>query len=206
MFLTVLGRVTIRKLMYISFLIMQGMTVLWLTAMIPQAQPPPCSESTSCKSATMWQLSVLLTSFALISIGAGGIRACSIAFGAEQLNKRNNAKNKRVLESFFGWYYVLLGVAIVIGFTGIVYVQDHLGWKVGFAVSAIVMLITVIMFFVASPFYVKKKARRSLLTGFAQVFVAAFRNRKLALPSEDSVGLYHRKKGSKLIAPTDKLR
>lgn len=31
-------------------------------------------------------------------------------------------------------------LAVLIAFTGIVYIQDHLGWKFGFTVPAILML------------------------------------------------------------------
>ncbi|GAU10975.1 hypothetical protein TSUD_112690 [Trifolium subterraneum] len=67
----------------VSFL---GMTLLWLTAMIPAARPPPCSHPTQgCKSATNGQMAMLLSAFGLMSIGNGGL-SCSLAFGADQLS------------------------------------------------------------------------------------------------------------------------
>ncbi|PIA64873.1 hypothetical protein AQUCO_00100384v1 [Aquilegia coerulea] len=70
-----------------------GMILLWLTAMIPQAKPPPCEAlSKSCKSSSTAQLAFLFASFVLMSIGAGGIRPCSLAFGADQWDKDGNPK------------------------------------------------------------------------------------------------------------------
>ncbi|CAK7356718.1 unnamed protein product [Dovyalis caffra] len=184
-----------------------GMILLWLTAMIPNVRPPPCDITTQrCKTATTGQMTMLLSSFALMSIGAGGVRPCSIAFGADQLDNKSNPKNERVLESFFGWYYASAAISVLIALTAIVYIQDHLGWKVGFGVPAILMFLSAFLFFFASPFYVKQNPSKSLLTGFIQVPVVAYKNRKLAFPPRDSDGWYHHRRDSKFIAPTTKLR
>ncbi|CAI0423204.1 unnamed protein product [Linum tenue] len=166
-----------------------GTILLWLTAMIPQAKPPQCPTTATlslCSTTpTAGQLTLLFSSLALISIGAGGIRPCSLAFGADQVdNRANPAKNKRILETFFGWYYASTALSVLIALTAIVYIQDHLGWRVGFGVPAILMLLSALFFFVASPLYVKHKASTSLLTGFARVAVVAYKNRKLPFPSE----------------------
>uniref|UniRef100_A0A2N9H1W9 Major facilitator superfamily (MFS) profile domain-containing protein n=1 Tax=Fagus sylvatica TaxID=28930 RepID=A0A2N9H1W9_FAGSY len=188
-----------------SFCSLLGMTLLWLTAMIPQLKPPPCAQfSSNCDSATPGQLFVLLSSFGLISIGAGCIRPCSIAFGADQLDKKNNPNNERLLESFFNWYYTSIGVSTVLALTIIVYIQDHLGWKVGFAVPAILMAVSALMFLFGSSLYAKVKAEKSLFTGFIQVLVAALRKRRLPLSAESVE--YHYGKDSNFIVPTDKLR
>ena len=141
-----------------------------------------------------------------MSIGAGGIRPCSLAFGADQLDKRENPKNERVLETFFSWYYASSALSVVIALTGIVYIQVHLGWRVGFGVPAILMVFASLLFFVAFPFYIKHKARGHLFTGFVQVLVVAYKNRKLAFPPRNTNGWYHHSKDSKLVVPTDRLR
>ncbi|KAL1199446.1 Protein NRT1/ PTR FAMILY 1.1 [Cardamine amara subsp. amara] len=185
-----------------------GMVILWLTAMLPQVKPSPCvaAAGTNCSSASSSQLALLYSAFALISIGSGGIRPCSLAFGADQLDNKDNPKNERVLESFFGWYYASSSVAVLIAFTVIVYIQDHLGWRIGFGIPAILMLFAGFLFVVASPLYVKRNVAKSLLTGLAQVAVASYVNRKLSLPDHDSNDYYHRFKDSELKAPSDKLR
>ncbi|XP_052726415.1 protein NRT1/ PTR FAMILY 1.2 isoform X2 [Vigna angularis] len=198
-----LGRfVTIGLGSVICFL---GMSLLWLTAMIPQARPPPCShDSEGCKSATGGQMAMLISALALTSIGKGGL-ACSLAFGADQVNRKDNSNNRRVLETFFSWYYAFAAISIIIAFTVIVYIQDHVGWKVGYGVPAALMLLSTIFFLLASPLYVKNKVKSSLFTGFAQVITVAFKNRKLSLPPTNSPELYHHKKDSDLVVPTDKL-
>ncbi|KAF9614585.1 hypothetical protein IFM89_019368 [Coptis chinensis] len=144
------------------------MVLLWLTAMIPQAKPLHSIPSQSCKSATPAQFTLLFASFVLMSIGAGGIRPCSLAFGAAQLIETENPKSKRVVQSFFNWYYVLAATSVLIAMTVIVYIQDHFGWKVGFGVPAIIMFFSGFLFMLASSTYIKAKPNKSLFTGFAQ--------------------------------------
>ncbi|XP_020228336.1 protein NRT1/ PTR FAMILY 1.2 [Cajanus cajan] len=191
-----------------SILSFLGMVVLWLTAMSPKARPPPCSHSAeNCESATSAQMAILLSCFALISIGGSGI-SCSLAFGADQLNRNSkpNTKSQRVLESFISCYIASQAIAVVFSLTGIVYIQDHFGWKLGFGVPAALMFLSTFLFFLISPRYVKHKPRSSLLTGFAQVIFVAYKNRNLSFPPQDSSDMYHHKKDSTLVAPTDKLR
>uniref|UniRef100_A0A1S3ZY37 Protein NRT1/ PTR FAMILY 1.2-like n=1 Tax=Nicotiana tabacum TaxID=4097 RepID=A0A1S3ZY37_TOBAC len=158
----------------------------------------------ACKSATASQYMLLVFSFLLMSIGAGGIRPCSLAFGANQFDKRDNPNNQRVLESFFAWYYASYIVFVLIARTGIVYLQDKMGWKIGFGVPAILMFLSAHFFFLASPFYIKEKVRSNLFGSFIQVMVVAYKNRKLPYPTQNSD--YHHKNGSELQVPTEKLR
>ncbi|KAF2301193.1 hypothetical protein GH714_020753 [Hevea brasiliensis] len=185
-----------------------GMILMWLTATIPHLRPPACVQmtQTSCETPTAGQMAVLVSSMSLVSIGAGGIRPCSLAFGADQLDNRSDPKNQRVLESYFGWYYASTAIAVLIALTAIVYIQDHHGWRVGYGVPAILMFFSAFLFFVASPIYLKQKASMSLFTGFAQVLVAAYRNRKVPFPPRDSDSKYHHKKDSESIALTENLR
>ncbi|KAK2979544.1 hypothetical protein RJ640_013561 [Escallonia rubra] len=187
--------------------IFKGMTLLWSTTMISQARPPPCKEfNSSCSSATTLQLILLFSAFGLMSIGAGGIRSSSLAFGADQLDKRDNLKSVGALESYFSWYYASISISVIIAFSCVVYLQENMGWEVGFGVPAVLMFASAVSFLLASPFYVKLKAKASLFTGFVQVIAVSYRNRHIALSSERTDMMYHHKKGSMLLVPSEKLR
>nr|XP_043614795.1 protein NRT1/ PTR FAMILY 1.2-like [Erigeron canadensis] len=182
-----------------------GMFLLWLTTMVPDLKPPPCNQLTTCKQATHSQFAFLVFAFIFISLGAGGVRPCSLAFGAEQIDDKNNPNNERALESFFGWYYAAGATAVLLAFTAIVYIQDHAGWKIGFAVPAILMFLATLLFFLASTLYVKSKVKKSLFTSFLQVIVVAYKNRKLPSQSPSADGWhYHRDSPNSL--PTKRLR
>lgn len=183
-------------------LILQGMIFLWLTAIIPGATP--CDDSGSeCKSWNVFQLTLLVSAFGLMSIGAGGIRSASLAFGADQLLKKDNFSDAGILERFLNWYYSACCGAVVVGVLFVVYIQDHFGWKVGFGVSVVLMLLSALSFFSASTLYIKFKAKAGSLIAFAQVLMVSWKKRNLNF-SEDE--LYYQSKGSRLLIPSDKLR
>lgn len=180
------------------------MILLWLTAIIPGARP--CDDSGSeCTSRNVFQLTLLASSFTLMSIGAGGIRSSSLAFGADQLLKRDDLGNAGILERFFNWYYLAASAAVVIALVFVVYIQDHFGWKLGFGVPVMLMLLSALSFFIASPLYIKLKAKAGSFTAFARVLMASWRKRNLHV-SERSNELYYRRNGSRQVMPSDKLR
>ncbi|KAI7725723.1 hypothetical protein M8C21_016602 [Ambrosia artemisiifolia] len=182
------------------------MSLLWLTTMVPQLKPPPCNQLTeACKPPTTSQYAFLLIAFMLISLGGGGVKPCSLAFGAEQIDNTKNPNNKRTLESFFGWYYAAAMIAVLVAYTVIVYVQDHAGWKVGFGVPPILTLLSVVLFFIASPLYVKMKVEKSIFTSFVQVIVVAYRNRNIVDGPSNQWHYYQKDKDSDTM-PTKKLR
>ncbi|KAJ4830760.1 hypothetical protein Tsubulata_020793 [Turnera subulata] len=185
-----------------------GMVLLWLTTLIPEARPTPCPQlSDSCKSATTLQLLLLYSSFFFMSIGAGGIRSSSLAFGADQLS--NGSTHGGIFESFFSWYYVSNSVSALFGITFVVYIQENLGWKVGFGVPLLLMFISFVPFILCSPFYVKSKPKAGLLTGLSQVAVACFRHNETTQFSSDQSSdevLYHCGKGTGHVMPSAKLR
>ncbi|CAK9155165.1 unnamed protein product [Ilex paraguariensis] len=148
----------------------QGMAVLWLTAILPGARPPHCDQDSDiCAKSRPDQLALLFSSFALMAIGAGGIRPCSLAFGADQFDTPNNPKNESILQSFFNWYYASVGISVLISVTVIIYIQTEAGWVVGFGVPVVVMLLSTILFLLGSKLYVKVKANKSLMVGFLKL-------------------------------------
>ncbi|CAN1838014.1 Protein NRT1/ PTR FAMILY 1.2 [Linum perenne] len=172
---SLLGRFTVILLgSFLALLVhmfLQGTIVLWLTAILPQLRPPPCDQL----SITNSQLAILYTSLGLISLGAGCLMPCSMAFGADQLDHKDNPNNERALQGFFNWYYATGGVATLLGVTVLVYIQDSYGWGVGLAVPAFLVLFSTLLFLLPSSIYVKHEARGSLLVGCFRVLVAAIR-------------------------------
>ncbi|KAH7572283.1 hypothetical protein ACOSP7_015356 [Xanthoceras sorbifolium] len=195
-----------RVIAFGTILSLLGTIDLWLTAIIPGARPPPCKLFIEeCSTPTTGQLTLLCASFLLMAMGAGCVRPCSLAFGADQFNNPDNPENQRILQSFFNWYYASVGISIMIAATVIVYIQEAVGWIVGFAVPVGLLLSSAILFLLGSSLYVREKANKNLFAGFAQVASAAWKKRHLALPPIISDGLYYHKGSDRLIAPTQKL-
>ncbi|XP_012846427.1 PREDICTED: protein NRT1/ PTR FAMILY 1.2-like [Erythranthe guttata] len=191
--------------------VVKGLVLLWLTAVIEKSRSPKCDikESGICHNTKPVQMILLFVAFVLMSIGAGGIRPCSMAFGADQFDNPENPNSVRIMESFFNWYYASLGVSLMIALTVIVYIQNEFGWVIGFGVPVGLMLLSAVMFFIGSKLYVNVKPNKSLLTGLVQVWVAYWNKRHLPFPpddNDDSAHYYYNNDHSKLFVPTQKLR
>ncbi|CAL9027845.1 unnamed protein product [Prunus brigantina] len=202
-----LGR--FRTITWGSIVSLLGTTMLWSTAIIPHARPVHCNNplKEKCVSANTTQLMLLLASFGLQSIGSGAIKPCSMAFGADQMDKPDNPKNERVLQSFFNWYYASVGVFVMFSVTAIIYVQTQFGWVVGFGIPVGLMFLSALLFFLGSSLYVKVPPNKNLSAGLVQVIAAAWKNRHLALPvSPKNFDAWHCIKSSKFATPTDNLR
>nr|XP_017249236.1 PREDICTED: protein NRT1/ PTR FAMILY 2.11-like isoform X1 [Daucus carota subsp. sativus] len=168
-----------------------GMLVLTLTAAVAPLHPPECGKEAGsiCSGPTAWQLVFLLSSFALLIIGAGGIRPCNLAFGADQFNP-NTESGRKGINSFFNWYYFTFTFAMMVSITIIVYVQTDVNWGIGLGIPAFLMFLSCAFFFVGTKMYVKVKPEGSPLTSFAQVVVAAIKKRKLELPEQPWLSMY----------------
>ncbi|KAF0910498.1 hypothetical protein E2562_002949 [Oryza meyeriana var. granulata] len=185
------------------------MCLLCLTAILPaDRRTAECAARRSECELVPWQLPLLFASFLLMSVGSGGIRPCALAFGADQLDRRDNsARNVRTLQTFFNWYYTVLGLSIVFASTVIVYIQQAKGWVIGFAVPVVLMLTALTLLLVGSPFYLKAAPDRSVLVGLVQVLVASYRNRRDPLPpATDDASRFHNRAGYKPRTPSNRLR
>ncbi|KAJ8531346.1 hypothetical protein K7X08_026780 [Anisodus acutangulus] len=176
--------------------------------MVPQLRPLPCDhfEISECNRPTPPQFLVLLFSFGIIAVGAGFVRPWSIAFGADQLDNRENSNNKRIMESYFNWYYATIGMSTLVAKTLIVYIQDAFGWQIGFRIPAILMFFSVSAFLLGSSLYIKVSASESLFTGFFQVLVASVRKRNIDLQSINCENYYHQSLNSEIQALTNSFR
>ncbi|CAN1851667.1 Protein NRT1/ PTR FAMILY 3.1 [Linum perenne] len=138
-----------------------GMTGLTLSAILPHLRPPPCRPDdvkSPCEEADTGQLAILYISLLLGALGAGGIRPCVVAFGADQFDE-SDPKQATKTWKYFNWYYFVMGVSILAAVTVVVYIQDNIGWGWGLGIPTLEP--------VGSPF-----------TRLVQVMVAAWRKRR----------------------------
>lgn len=171
------------------YFVLQGMVVLTLTAVVPDLRPPECTQASEqaglCTGPSKSQLSVLWISLVLLVIGAGGVRPCSITFGADQFDP-NTEKGRIGMNSFFNWYYCTSTAAVMVGLTLVVYIQDSISWAIGFGVPTGLMFLAIILFFLGTRLYIYVPPEGSIFTGVAQVLTAAFKKRSLKLPAPNN--------------------
>ncbi|KAH6837481.1 Major facilitator superfamily protein [Perilla frutescens var. hirtella] len=160
------------------------MAAMTLTAGIPLLRPPNCTEEGKCVDPDGWQLAYLFISLAFISTGAGGIRPCNIAFGADQFDT-NTKKGKSQLESFFDWWYFSFTIALMIALAGVVYVQTNISWVIGFSIPTACLALSITIFLIGRSTYVCRKPQGSVFLDLFKVITAAFCKRKINMKSAD---------------------
>ncbi|XP_010923296.1 protein NRT1/ PTR FAMILY 2.11 [Elaeis guineensis] len=176
-----------------------GMLLLTLTAAISKLHPPKCDNGQQCVGPSSVQLVVLLCSFGFLVIGAGGIRPCNLAFGADQFNPHTEI-GRRGINSFFNWYYFTFTGAMMISSTFIIYIQSNVSWSLGLAIPTILMFFSCALFFLGTRLYVKVKPEGSPFTSIAQVLVVAFRKRGLKQPDDPETSLFNPPHLSSLVS------
>ncbi|CAK9138288.1 unnamed protein product [Ilex paraguariensis] len=180
-----------KTLAFASFASFLGLLLITLTAAIKRLHPPHCeAEQIKCIGPTPWQVVFLLSGFGLMIIGAGGIRPCNLAFGADQFNPKTES-GKRGINSFFNWYFFTLTFAQLISVTLVVYVQSNVSWGIGLGIPAIFMLVSCALFFMGTKIYVKVKPEGSPITNIIQVMVVAARKRRLKLQDQPWESLFN---------------
>ncbi|VAH25054.1 unnamed protein product [Triticum turgidum subsp. durum] len=193
---TYLGRYTTLATATIASFI--GMVLLTLTAALHSLHPPACASNGQCEGPTPSQLAALMVSFFFLIVGAGGIRPCNLAFGADQFNPRT-ADGRRGIASFFNWYYFTFTIAMMLSATVIIYLQSDVNWALGLAVPAVLMGLSCVLFFMGTRLYVCVCPEGSPFTSFAQVLIAASRKRRLRR-SHNTFELFDPPHQSKLVS------
>jgi dipeptide/tripeptide permease len=166
------------------------MVTVTLTSWMPQLHPPRCTQQElnlgHCIGPTKAQLGILLMGLGFVSIGAGGIRPCSIPFGVDQFDPTTD-EGKKGINSFFNWYYTTFTVIMLLTQTIVVYIQDSISWTIGFGIPTLCMFFSIIFFVIGTKIYVHVKAEGSPCSGILQVFSAACRKRQIKLPVDSEV-------------------
>ncbi|KAI3976565.1 hypothetical protein MKX01_008423 [Papaver californicum] len=135
-----------------------------------------------------FQYWVFFFSLYFVAIGEGGHKPCVQTFGAEQFDERI-PEEKKAKSSFFNWWYFGLCGGSVFGMLVVFYIQESVGWMIGFGLPALAMVFALVIFLFGSRFYRIHVPKGSPLVRIMQVFVAAYRKRHLCV-SKDGVPLY----------------
>ncbi|KAI3429039.1 Protein kinase domain-containing protein [Psidium guajava] len=167
-----------------SIIYVFGMTLLTLSASV-QGLKPSCTSKDNCH-ATNIQSTVCFIALYLIALGTGGIKPCVSSYGADQFDDADEVEKKRK-GSFFNWFYFSINIGALIAGSVLVYIQDNVGWGLGFGIPAAAMAIAVCTFFSGTRLYRNQKPGGSPLTRLCQVVVASFRKYRVKVPADKSL-------------------
>ncbi|XP_054818531.1 protein NRT1/ PTR FAMILY 4.5-like isoform X2 [Prosopis cineraria] len=166
-----------------------GYGILAVQAHFKQLRPIPCKgaatiQTSQCEAASGGQAAILYTGLYLVALGTGGVKAALPALGADQFDDKD-PKEAAQLSSFFNWFLLSLTIGAIVGVTFIVWISTNLSWEWSFTICTISVLFAVIFIIMGKSLYRNNVPKGSPLVRIIQVFVAAFRNRKLQIPENE---------------------
>ncbi|KAH6802237.1 Major facilitator superfamily protein [Perilla frutescens var. frutescens] len=170
---------TLSSLIYVI-----GMVLLTMAVSIKFLKPS--CENGVCNKATTTQIAFFYTSLYIIAIGAGGTKPNISTFGADQFDDLN-PHEKKLKASFFNWWMFSAFTGALFATLGLVYIQENLGWGLGYGIPTVGLILSLIIFYIGTPMYRHKVRRTRHPAGdLLRVVVTAFANANLKLPTHPS--------------------
>ncbi|KAL2463555.1 Protein NRT1/PTR FAMILY 5.2 [Forsythia ovata] len=195
-----------------SAIYLMGMSLLTVAVSVDGLKPPHCVDKNpaNCEKANTVQLAVFFGALYTLAVGTGGTKPNISTIGADQFDEFD-PKEKAQKLSFFNWWMFSIFFGTLFANTVLVYIQDNVGWTLGYGLPTAGLAISIIIFLAGTPFYRHKKPTGSPFTKMAKVIVAALRKWRVTVPV-DPKQLYeldlqeYTKKGKYRIDSTPSIR
>lgn len=195
-----------------SAIYLMGMSVLTLAVSVHGLKPPHCVDPNlaSCQKPNTLQLAVFFGALYTLALGTGGTKPNISTIGADQFDEFD-PKEKYQKLSFFNWWMFSIFLGTLFANTVLVYIQDNVGWTLGYGLPTAGLAISILIFLAGTQFYRHKKPTGSPFTKMAKVIVASLRKWEVIVPA-DPKELYeldlqeYTKKGKYRIDSTPSLR
>lgn len=163
----------------------QGMCLLTLVVSLPSLKPPSCGKHVTyldCdKRATSFQVGIFYCALYIVAFGTGGTKPNISTMGADQFDDFEPNERAQKL-TFFNWWMFSIFFGTLFSNTFIVYIQDNVGWGLGYFIATSALFVALIVFVIGTPIYRHKRMTESPFTNMARVLVAAARKRNVVVP------------------------
>ena len=132
--------------------ILQGMSLLTLAVSIIGLKPPQCIDMADCETASTLQLAIFYGALYMLAMELGGIQPNILTMGAGQFDDFDPKEKDHKL-SFFNWWMLSISIGTLLVNTVIVYIQDNVGWTLGYSLPTAGLAISIMIFLAGTPFY-----------------------------------------------------
>ncbi|CAM0883818.1 unnamed protein product [Alopecurus aequalis] len=185
-----------RTIVFASLLFVVSMGMLTLSSSLPAFHSDGCgsfltTESNACTPSPV-QVAIFYVSLYLVALAEAGHKPCAQAFGADQFDQ-HHPKESVSRSSFFNWWY--FGMCSGTAATTMVssYIQDNIGWGLGFGIPCLVMVLALAMFLLGTRRYrYYTSTQSSPFARLARAFVALLRGSKSCASEDAEFNAEHR--------------
>ncbi|KAF2286786.1 hypothetical protein GH714_030334 [Hevea brasiliensis] len=133
-----------------------GMCLITLAVSVPALRPPSCGpgikEEECDKHASPFQKGVFYCALYIIAVGTGGTKPNISTMGADQFDDFE-PKEKIQKLSFFNWWMFSIFFGTLFSNAFLVYIQDNVGWTLGYGLPTAGFAISIFVFLMGTPFY-----------------------------------------------------
>ncbi|XP_066344998.1 protein NRT1/ PTR FAMILY 5.10-like [Miscanthus floridulus] len=145
-----------------------GYGMLTLSATVPALRPShmPCREDGGSFSSSVWEVSssayscqpgwpqvaFFYVSLYLIAIAQGADKPCGLAFAADQFDAEHQGE-RASRGSLFNWWFFCMAIGISVSVSVVGYIQEYVGWGLGFGVPCAIVLCAFLVFLLGTPTY-----------------------------------------------------
>jgi dipeptide/tripeptide permease len=165
------------------------MSLVTLAVSVPALRPPKCGAGTAdpdcLHGASSAQLGVFFLALYILAVGTGGTKPNISTIGADQFDDTHPRERLRKL-SFFNWWMFSIFFGSLFANTVLVWIQDNVGWTVGYLVPTLGLAVSIAIFAAGTPFYRHKPTSDSPFAKMARVIVAAARKWRVPVPEDPS--------------------
>ena len=115
----------------------------------------------------------------IVAVAQGGHKPCVQAFGADQFDQ-TDPKETVSRSSFFNWWYFGMCAGTAVTLVLLSYVQDNIGWGLGFGIPCAVMACTLVVFLLGTRTYryTDTSGTRNLFAHAAEAFAGCWRRQR----------------------------
>lgn len=178
---------TVLRNKILIFVTNQGMSLLTLTVSLPALRPPSCGSGIKLedcdKRASPFQVGIFYCALYIIALGTGGTKPNISTMGADQFDEFEPKERIQKL-SFFNWWMFSIFFGTLFSNTFLVYIQDKVGWTLGYGLPTVGLAISIMVFLFGTKFYRHKLPSESPFSRIAPVLVAAIRKWRVPIPDD----------------------